>query len=178
MSFISFEDIKSFEEWAELKEGGRAWTTVYFSLGLVILLIIFNAIVNVIALLIDKIKLNIYQYFIVFLIIPLLLGVICACINVHVIWKLNTLLHDLKEKKIEIYKRVYFLNYIVGISTILLSLNIIFGSHNLFKMNLYELFQMGIWPIIGGVIIGCISGKQNWNKFHERIIEVLNNEIT
>lgn len=178
MRYISFEDIKSLEEWAELKEGGRAWTTVYLSLGLIILLIGFNVIVNVIELLIDKIKLNIYQYSIVFLLIPLLLGIIYACIYVHVIWKLNTLLHDLKEKKIEIYKRIYFSNYIVGISTMLLSISIIFGSHNLFKMKLYELFQMGIWPIIGGVIIGYIYGKRNWNKFHERIIEVLNNEIT
>jgi hypothetical protein len=178
MNYITFEDIKSFEEWKELKEEGRTWVTVYFSLGFAILFLILNVIINVAIILISKMRLNIYQCFIVFLLLPLVLGIIYACKSVQFIWKLNTLLYDLKEKKIEIYKKAYFINYIIGISTILLSANIIFNSISLFKMSLYELLQMGIWSVLGGVIIGYIYGRQNWNKFHERIIENLNNEVT
>lgn len=44
-------------------------------------------------------------------------------------------------------------------------------------MSFYELLQMLIWPILGGVIIGYIYRRQNWNKYHECIIEKLNNII-
>jgi cytochrome c biogenesis protein CcdA len=178
MSYNTFQDIKSFKDWKDLKEEGRAWTTVSFSLGFVIVFLIFNVIVNVVTMLMNEVRLNISQYFIVFLIIPLALGTIYACTTAHFIWKLNTLLYDLKEKKIELYKKSYFSSYIIGISTIFLSVNIIFNSINLFKMSLYELLQMGMWSVLGGVIIGYIYGKRNWSKFHECIREKLDNEIT
>ncbi|MFL0248274.1 hypothetical protein [Candidatus Clostridium stratigraminis] len=175
MDYIGSKDIKSFEEWSELKEGGRVLTTAYISIGTIFVFAIFNTIVNLVILFFSNIRLTIYQYFLVFLIIPLLLGTIYAYASVQIIWKFNALIHNLREVEIEKYKRVYFINNIIGISIMLLSVGIIFDSVHLLKTDLYELIKMGVGVIVSGAIIGYIHSKRNWNMLSERIVEELEN---
>lgn len=178
MSYINFEGVKPFEDWKELKQEGRVRTTIFISLSLAIFFIIFNAIVNVVTMLAGKMRLNTYKSLIVFLIIPLALGIFNACVSVHYVWKINTLLYDIKEKKSEIYKKVYFLNCVIITFTIFLSIGITFSDFILFKISLYELLQMGMCSIFGGALIGYIYYKRSWNEFYERIRSKLNNDIT
>lgn len=83
----------------------------------------------------------------------------------------------MKEEKIEIYKRIFFLHHIGQTSIVLILLSMIFNGIYLLKQSPFEVLEEALLILLVGALIGCLFGKRKWDKFHQVLEEKISSKI-
>lgn len=165
---VSTEYISS-EHWKVMKSMGKVKYFGGLAMNMAGAFIIISLIINILVFIFNHNTLPFYQYILIILVIPALIGVIDAFAQIYFYWKFNYFTYEDREQEINKYKKNYFISAIIEFLIILMVLKISFDGKSLFHMNLFDYIKETIFALIFSFIYVLFYIKREWRKFWEHI---------
>lgn len=166
--------ILSMDTWNDLiLNGKRKFIIQSISIHIPIM-VLFSMFVNITVTLLYKIKPNLYQAILVFIVQPIFLATIYTIIEVYITYKFNIMVHDLKEEDRQNYKRYFIIRNVAldFIGGIILFINL----ESLTTSSILSLITLFIAIIVLSILAGLSKTKYEFNALYEEIIEKINQE--
>jgi len=165
--------IFSREEWLDLKSSRKQfiWELIFMT---ILLMIFLSMIVNGVLITFDKIKPNLNLTILVFIVQPIFLAVMSSFITLFYTYKLNTMVHDLKEKDKDQYKKYFTIikgaDYFSG--AVVLFINV----ESLTSLCILSLIGLFIAIIFSSVLIARLNANRKFHVVYEEILAVISQE--
>jgi hypothetical protein len=161
--------ILSEEQWQDIKSIGKKQFIIETICIDILLIITLSLVINIIVVILYKIKPNLSLILLVFVVQPIFLALIYSITQIYIIYKFNLLIYKSKNKDRRYYKRYYTIS---NISSTFAGVILLFSNiHSLMNFNMLNLFELLVGGILLSVLRGIFETKRKFNGVYEEAIE-------
>jgi hypothetical protein len=169
-------DLISNERWNIMKSMGKLKFTFEVAIGLAVAFVILSLIINIAEIFLGQGVLPYYQYVLIILVIPSLLGILDAYTQIYFEWKFNYFVYEAREQNMSKYKKYYYVGSLIQFLIILIVIKVFYDGKSLFNITLFD-YVVEISVSLVLCTIYAFFLQREWGKFSEQMKDKFSHEI-
>jgi hypothetical protein len=131
-------ELISYERWNLMKSMGKLKSTFELAMSLAFAFTIMSLIINIIKTFLGQSVLPYYQYILIILVIPSLLGIIDAYTQTYFEWKFSYFVYEASEQNMSKYKRDYYVGSLIQFFIMLIGIRVFYDGKGLFNITVFD----------------------------------------